>query len=110
MNCVRLFVLGLSASALTAFAAPELPYPQSPEFDGIEWDWNTYTTAAIGSDLWPITWGPDNNLYTSWGDGGGFGGGDHDGRVAMGFGRLEGVPPEWKGFNVNGGKNPEHPS
>lgn len=77
---------------------------------GIKWDWQTYTNAAIGSDLWPITWGPDDNLYVAWGDGGGFGGTDSDGRVAMGIGRIEGGPENWRGFNVNGGKNPEHPA
>jgi hypothetical protein len=55
-----------------------------------------------------VTWGSDDNLYVAWGDGGGFGGGDHDGRVAMGIARVEGFPPRWRGVNVNGGKNPEH--
>ncbi len=90
-------------------SAPAAPYPPSTVVRGIEWHWETYTNAGIGSDLWPVTWGPDDNLYTAWGDGGGFGGGDHDGRVAMGFARIEGFPPNWRGINVNGGKNPEHP-
>jgi hypothetical protein len=74
------------------------------------WHWETYTTAAPGSDLWPVTWGPDDHLYAAWGDGGGFGGTDSDGRVALGFARIEGGPKNWHGFNVNGGKNPEHPA
>ena len=93
-----------------AFAAPEPPYPHSTAIDSIEWHWETYTNGAIGSDLWPVTWGPDDNLYTAWGDGGGFGGSDSDGRVAMGFARIEGTPEHWRGFNINGGKNPEHPA
>jgi len=91
-------------------AAPVAPYPHSTVIRGIDWHWETYTTAALGSDLWPVTWGPDGNLYTAWGDGGGFGGSDHDGRVAMGFARIEGTPAHWRGVNINGGKNPEHPA
>jgi hypothetical protein len=96
---------------LVAFCeAQEAPYPQSQTIPGITWHWDTYQTAALGSDLWPVTWGPDDNLYLSWGDGGGFGGSDSDGRVSMGFARIEGGPEHFHGFNVNGGKNPEHPS
>jgi hypothetical protein len=86
------------------------PYAPSKIIQGITWQWETYTNAAPGSDLWPVTWGPDDNLYVAWGDGGGFGGTDSDGRVAMGIGRIEGGPENWRGFNVNGGKNSEHPA
>jgi len=86
------------------------PYPPSELIKNITWEWETYTNAAPGSDLWPVTWGPGDNLYVAWGDGGGFGGTDSDGRVAMGIGRIEGGPEKWRGFNVNGGKNPEHPA
>jgi hypothetical protein len=78
--------------------------------ESIAWHWETHTTAARGSDLWPFTWGPDDHLYAAWGDGGGFAGSDSDGRVAMGFARIEGRPEQWRGVNVNGGKNPEHPA
>ncbi len=86
------------------------PCPPSPVIESITWHWETYTTAAPGSDLWPVAWGPDDHLYAAWGDGGGFGGSDSDGRVAMGFARIEGGPEHWRGINVNGGKNPEHPA
>jgi hypothetical protein len=76
----------------------------------LRWDWNTHRTAAPGSDLWPVTWAKDDNLYTAWGDGGGFGGTDQDGRVALGFGRIQGPPEQFSGFNVNGGKNAESPA
>src|SRR5258708_29221854 len=75
------------------------PYPPSPVIGGITWQWNTYTTAALGSDLWPVTWGPDDHLYTAWGDGGGFGGSDSDGRVSLGFARIEGGPADFLGIN-----------
>ncbi len=90
--------------------AGSVPYPGSSAIESITWHWETYTTAAPGSDLWPVTWGPDDHLYAAWGDGGGFGGSDSDGRVATGFARIEGTPEHWRGFNVNGGKNPEHPA
>jgi Domain of unknown function (DUF4185) len=86
------------------------PYPHSAAIESIRWHWETYATAAPGSDLWPVTWGPDDQLYAAWGDGGGFGGTDSDGRVALGFARIEGPPEHWRGVNVNGGKNPEHPA
>jgi hypothetical protein len=41
----------------------------------------------------------------AWGDGGGFGGTDSDGRVSQGVARLEGTPPNWRGANLWGGKN-----
>jgi hypothetical protein len=91
-------------------AAQASPCPPSELVKSISWHWETLQTAAPGSDLWPVTWGPDNNLYLAWGDGGGFGGSDTDGRVSMGFARLEGSPEHFHGFNVNGGKNPEHPT
>jgi hypothetical protein len=100
----------LIGSQFAALAASEPPCPPSRVITGITWHWDTHQTAAIGSDLWPMTWGPDDHLYLAWGDGGGFGGTDSDGRVAMGFARLEGSPEHFHGFNVNGGKNPEHPA
>lgn len=86
------------------------PYPPSRLIESIDWHWETYQTSAPGSDLWPITWGPDDHLYAAWGDGGGFGGSDSDGRVSMGFARIEGSPQNYHGFNINGGKDPEHPA
>lgn len=98
---------GLAACASPALGAP---YPPSPVIRDLVWHWNTYTNAALGSDLWPVTWGPDDQLYTAWGDGGGFGGSDDNGRVAMGIARLEGAPDHFRGINVNGGLRPEHPA
>src|ERR687896_2253289 len=81
------------------------PYPPSPVIEDITWHVDTLTTAAPGSDIWSVTWGADGNLYTGWGDGGGFDGTNSDGRVSIGFGRIEGEPEELVGVNVNGGKN-----
>jgi len=74
----------------------------------ISWDANTLATAVPGSDLWPVTWGPDGHIYTSWGDGGGFGGSNSKGRVSMGFARIEGPPENYVAVNINGGFNSTH--
>jgi len=109
------FLSGFMGDTVTFVAGADLsstnpPYPPSRVFQAITWHWDTLTNAAPGSDLWPLTWGADDCLYSAWGDGGGFGGTDSDGRVAMGLARIEGGLDNWRGFNVNGGRNPEHPA
>jgi hypothetical protein len=85
-------------------------YPSSPVIESISWDFNSLTRAAPGSDLWPLTWADDGHLYTTWGDGGGFGGTNDDGRVKLGVARIEGPGDNWQGFNTFGGKDPEAPA
>jgi hypothetical protein len=101
-------LLSLPSPVLVQELTPKAPYPPSRVIAGITWDWKTRRTAAPGSDLWPVTWGADDHLYAAWGDGGGFGGTDRDGRVALGFARIEGRPERFVGVNINGGKNPVH--
>jgi len=111
MNGLAMSVCGLLLNAVVlAVTVQKPPYSPSPVIREITWHWETYKTAAPGSDLWPMTWGPDDQLHTAWGDGGGFGGTDSDGRVSMGFARIEGMPNNFRGINVNGGKNPHHPA
>lgn len=106
--CLSALLPGFPPSLFSQEPAAKPPYPPSQVIAGIDWDWKTHRTAAPGSDLWPITWGTDDHLYAAWGDGGGFGGTDQDGRVALGFARIEGPPERFVGVNINGGKNPEH--
>lgn len=110
--CSLSILSSLPAAATTQGDVPTrtTPYPHSDAIDRITWDWSTLRTAAPGSDLWPVTWAADGNLFTAFGDGGGFGGTDQDGRVALGFARIEGQPAGFVGINVNGGKNPIHPA
>ncbi len=104
-------LLGLNVRPAETSARNSIaPNPPSTILRSITWHWDAYVTAASGSDLWPVTWGPDNHLYAAWGDGGGFGGSDTDARVAMGIARIEGDAPDIRGINVNGGKNFLHPS
>lgn len=86
------------------------PYSSSPVITSIFFDWATHDRQAPGSDNWPITWADDDHQYTSWGDGGGFGGTNSDGRVSLGVARVEGDPDDYTGHNVWGGKNPENPA
>lgn len=91
------------------------PYPKSPVIESIKWEFTNIIRLALGSDLWPVTWAADDNIYTSWGDGVGFGAidwkeqGGKD-RSSLGFSRIEGMPPNITAINVWGGKNPENPA
>ena len=71
---------------LTACQPVEIspPYPQSTKIREIVFDWSSHISLARGSDNWPITWADDDHQYTSWGDGGGFGGSNSKGRVSLG--------------------------
>ena len=111
---VKFFASGLLVIALlgTPFYswAQSAPFPASTVITGVNWDLSSIQSEASGSDNWVITWAEDNHQYTSWGDGGGFGGTNSDGRVSMGVGRVEGSKDSYQGFNVWGGKNPENPA
>ena len=97
-------------SAADRDLVPAPPYPPSRCIARLVWDWTTLRTAAPGSDLWPITWAKDGSLLTAYGDGGGFGGSDSDGRVALGFARIDGTPEQFVGVNINGGKAARYPA
>jgi hypothetical protein len=91
-------------------AAQQPPYAPSPVISEVVWDFSSHKQQAPGSDNWPITWADDDRQYTTWGDGGGFGGTNSDGRVSLGVARVEGSVTSYTGFNVWGGKNPEWPA
>jgi hypothetical protein len=73
---------------------------------GIAFDWSSYQSTAEGSDLWPLTWCEDDNQYTAFGDGGGFGGSNTEGRTSLGFARISGSHANFVGTNLWGGKDP----
>lgn len=92
-----------------------LNYPPSSVIEKLNWDFNNLLCLAKGSDLWPVTWASDDNLYLSWGDGVGFDAANFEeqwgkDRASLGFSRIEGYPPKFKVTNVWGGKNPENPA
>jgi len=80
------------------------------QITGVTFDLATHVTLAPGSDNWPVAWSDDGHMYSSWGDGGGFGGTNADGRVSLGVARIEGDWDNYQGFNVWGGLNPENPA
>jgi hypothetical protein len=97
-------------AVLCTALAQEAPYPASPVIAKVQFDWSTHHRDAQGSDNWQMTWADDGHQYAPWGDGGGFGGTNSDGRVSLGVGRIEGDFPGYKGVNVWGGKNALHPA
>jgi hypothetical protein len=85
------------------------PYPPSPVIAGVTFDDRSARTEAPGSDIWPMTWGADDHLYTAWGDGGGFGGSNQVGRVLLGVARVTGGRRDYVGENIAGGVNAPRP-
>ncbi len=86
------------------------PFPPSPVISDISFDWSTHQRYAQGSDNWQLTWADDGHQYAPWGDGGGFGGTNSEGRVSLGVVRIEGSHDDYRGTNVWGGLNPENPA
>jgi hypothetical protein len=103
----------IAAAALLLAAGPAAaapPYPASTAIDSVTFDMGTVRNLAPGSDNWGVTWADDDNQYTTWGDGGGFGGTDSSGRVSLGFGRVAGTKSSYTGTNVWGGASTENPA
>jgi hypothetical protein len=96
-----------AVSCLPPVPGQAAPYPPSPLIQSITWDFGGLIRRAPGSDLWPTTWADDDNLYASWGDGGGFGGTNRAGRVGLGVARIEGTAENFVGYNVFGGGTAE---
>ena len=81
---------------LQGVLAQNAPYPPSQVIESITWDPQIIRQAS-GSDTWPITWAGDDNLYTAYGDGGGFGGS----RKSLGFAKIVGIPTDFIGQNIS---------
>ncbi len=108
----RRFAASLGALVVLGCAAPEpplpppdgrAPYPRSRVLGPLAPDWSRYVTLAPGSDNWPVTWAADDAQYTSFGDGGGFGGTNEEGRASLGVARLDGDYDGFEGTNLWGG-------
>lgn len=103
-----LVVLGLPSQTLAVAA----DYPESQFILEMDFDTSTLRNrtpgnglSAPGSDNWAVTWAADGHQYTTWGDGGGFGGTNQNGRVPLGYARLEGGKDNYSGYNIWGGVN-----
>jgi len=104
----RLSLLLVAAAPWVALA--QAPYPPSPVIERVEFDFSSRERRAPGSDNWPIAWAENGHQYTTWGDGGGFGGTNQKGRVSLGVARVEGSPEEYRGINLWGGENATAPA
>jgi hypothetical protein len=62
---------------------------ESTPITGIEFDTQNVNRLSNGTDIWPVTWAADNNLYTAGGDGEGCDGVDTRG---LDINRLSGGP------------------
>ena len=114
-NCVRYSFACALAAVLPARANTPVswgasPYPDSPIITDLSLDWSTHRRGAQGSDNFQLTWADDDHLYGAWGDGGGFGGTNKNGRAGLGVARISGPGHDWKGANRWGGLNPENPA
>lgn len=84
----------------TTWAAGAPPYPPSPVIRAIEWaPADTIQRAAEDGDNWPLTWGADDALYTTWGDGTGFVPKVPE-KLSCGFARITGGPDDFTGTNL----------
>ncbi len=99
MNLTHISVALFTVAMSVDFLAMEVdaqsftrPYSASSVIERVEFDFTTHRRLADGSDNWPTTWADDGQIYTAWGDGGGFGGTNSNGHVTLGVARLEGEP------------------
>jgi hypothetical protein len=95
--------------ALVAFLAtldaaePRSAYPPSPVIKSIEWaPVDSIVRQAKDGDNWPVTWGADDAIYTTWGDGTGFVP-KVERKLSCGFARVEGGPDSFRGVNIRSG-------
>src|SRR5690349_18015411 len=102
LSLAALSLVSLPAVPSLAAQSPAPPYPRSALIERVEFDFSTHRRLAPGSDNWPTTWADDGHLYSAWGDGGGFGGTNSNGRVLLGVARVEGGPTDYTGTNLWG--------
>jgi hypothetical protein len=71
LSLLLMFVAVSGGAAFAQSKAP--PYPASPVIKSVVWaPANEIVRRARDGDNWPVTWGNDDALYTTWGDGTGF--------------------------------------
>ena len=75
------------------------PYPPSPVFESITWDFANAQQDAGTSDIWPTTWASDGDIYTALGDGKGF---SWPVKVSYGSAKLAGDPESYTGTDIQG--------
>ncbi len=86
------------AAAVSALSAAGIPYPRSPLVTRLTWDRDVVRLGVNTGDNWPSTWGDDDVLYTSWGDGGGFT--HRDPKLSLGFAKIIGNPGDLRAEEI----------
>jgi hypothetical protein len=94
--CLIAILLGVCIP-LNVNAATQ-PYPSSQIITNLAWDFGGMSRAAVGSDLFPLTWADDDNLYTAWGDGWGFS--ESGEKKALGVSRVSGPATAYTGSDL----------
>lgn len=90
----------LRAEEDRSVASRNWPYPPSRVIRAVKFaPVDSIRRAAKDSDNWPMTWGDDDTIYTSYGDGRGFEP-YMDRKVSMGFARISGPPEGFGGENI----------
>jgi hypothetical protein len=89
----------------------DAPYICSDHVTSVSWNCPGRIEEAAGSDLFPVAWATDGNLYTSFGDGNGFLTSDAHWKTgesdpitvkkSWGFSRLEGDFSSWSATDLN---------
>jgi hypothetical protein len=88
------------------------PYSRSTLIESIQFSGLAIDGVTSGDQL-VITWTDDGHQYAAWGDGTGFGyrgGWNNRWTTYLGIPRVEGNPPDHKGYNIWGGYQPESES
>ncbi|MDX1980568.1 MAG: serine hydrolase [Bryobacteraceae bacterium] len=76
------------------------PYPPSQLIRGVEFaPVESVVRKAIDSDNWPLTWGGDGDIYTSYGDGRGFEPRAQR-KLSLGLAKVRGGPEDFEGINI----------
>jgi CubicO group peptidase (beta-lactamase class C family) len=88
------------APLMQAIRTTPPPYPPSRVVSEVRWaPPESVLRAAIDSDNWPMTWGDDDAIYTSYGDGFGFAPGAGV-KLSLGFARITGPPESYQAANT----------
>lgn len=88
------------AAEIFAPAESRAPAAPSPVIAGVRFaPAGAVLCSALDSDNWPVAWGDDGRLYTSYGDGRGFEP-YIEKKLSLGFASVSGTPPEHRGVNI----------
>lgn len=93
MRRTALFIL-----VAAGIAAAQTPYPFSKVVTKLAWDSDAVRLTDGSGDNWPMVEGEDGALYTTYGDGEGFG--KRAPRLTIGFAKMTGEFPNYAGVDI----------